>query len=94
MGKGGHVSVRMCAGCRGRRLKTELVRLALNDRGQLAVDRDKIRPGRGVYLCPSLGCLELAIKKRGLIRGFRGKFSQAVPADVFRVFQEEGEWQK
>lgn len=94
MAKKGHVPVRMCAGCRKRRPKAELIRLVLNDNGQLVVDREKVLSGRGVYICPFSGCLELAIKKRGFIRGFRGQFRQIVPEEVLRVFQEEGEWQK
>ena len=94
MGKKGHVPVRMCAGCRKRSPKTDLVRLVLNDNGQLVVDGQKFLPGRGVYICPRPGCLELAIKKKGIMRGFRGKFRQVVPEEIFRVFQEEEEWQK
>jgi len=92
--KGGHVPVRMCAGCRKRRPKSELIRLVLNGKGQLSVDTEKVLPGRGVYLCWRPGCLELAIRKKGFIRGFRGRFRQEVPEEVLRVFQEEGEWQK
>lgn len=94
MGRKGHVPVRMCAGCRKRRPKEELIRLVLNDKGELVVDREKVFPGRGVYLCSSLGCLELALRKKGFVRAFRGKLRRVEPEEVFRVFQEEGEWQK
>ena len=94
MGKERHVPVRMCAGCRARHPKVELVRLALKDNGRLVVDREKVFPGRGVYVCPRPGCLEMEIKKKGIIRGFRGQLRQIVPDEVFRVFQEDGEWQK
>jgi len=90
----GHVPVRMCAGCRERVPKAKLIRLVLNDKGQLVIDWEKVLPGRGIHICPCPGCLELAVKKKGLIRGFRGKLRQEVPEEVFRVFQEEEVWQK
>jgi len=89
MSKRGHVPVRTCAGCRKRRAKVELIRLVLNDEGQLSVDRRQRLPGRGVYLCQRPECLERAMKKRGLMRGLRGRFRQDVPEEVLRVFQEE-----
>ena len=60
----------------------------------MVVDRKKVFPGRGVYLCPCPGCVALAIKRKGFVRGFRGQLRQVVPEEVFSVFQEEGEWQK
>jgi predicted RNA-binding protein YlxR (DUF448 family) len=89
MGRKGHVPVRMCAGCRNRRPKRELLRLVLNNHGKLVADTGKVLPGRGAYICPCSECLELAIKKKGFIRAFRGKFRQVVPEEVLRVFQEE-----
>jgi predicted RNA-binding protein YlxR (DUF448 family) len=94
MAKRGHISVRMCAGCRKRRPKAELIRLTLNDQGQVVVDKEKLSAGRGVYLCPSQGCLELAIKKKGITRGFRDRSRQVVLEEVSSVFREEREWRK
>jgi predicted RNA-binding protein YlxR (DUF448 family) len=68
--------------------------LVLDGEGQLLVDGMKTFPGRGVYLCPSRGCFELARKKKGLSRGFRGRQSQGIPEGVVSVFQEEEGWQK
>ena len=90
----GHVPVRMCSGCRARRPKVELVRLVLDGDGGLCVDEEKTRPGRGVYICPCSECLELTIKKKGFVKGFRGGFQQGVPERVLSVFQEEKAWQK
>lgn len=86
--------VRMCAGCRTRRSKAELVRLVLAGDDVLCVDEEKTRPGRGVYICPCPECLELAIKRKGFVRGFRGRFQQGVPEEVSSVFQEGKAWQK
>lgn len=90
----GHIPVRMCIGCRVRSPKPELIRLVLSDDGELRLDRRKVLPGRGVYLCRKPGCLELGIKKKGFVRGFRGRFQQELPEEVRRAFQEEVEWQR
>ncbi len=94
MVKKGHIPIRICAGCRERVPKAKLIRVVLNDEGRLSIDREKVLPGRGVYICPCPGCLKSAVKKKGFIRGFRGKFRQELPEEVFRVFQEEEVWQK
>jgi predicted RNA-binding protein YlxR (DUF448 family) len=77
----------MCAGCRKRRPKAELIRLVLREDGQAVVDVEKILPGRGSYICPCPGCLESAIKKRRFIRGFRGQLRQIVPEEVSAFFR-------
>jgi uncharacterized protein len=57
--------VRQCAGCGRRRPQRELVRIGVVD-GELAIDRDRRLPGRGVYLCPESRCAAQA-RKRGAI---------------------------
>jgi predicted RNA-binding protein YlxR (DUF448 family) len=84
----------MCAGCRKRLPKGVLVRLAVEGDGRLTVDERKVVPGRGVYLCPHSACLESAIKRKGILKGFRGKYDKDVPEGVLRYFEEEGEWRK
>ena len=63
--------VRTCVGCRTRRPKSELLRLALDPRERVIWDSEQTMPGRGAYLCPASGCLADALKKRRLNRAFR-----------------------
>ncbi|MFN2582863.1 MAG: YlxR family protein [Candidatus Dormibacteria bacterium] len=63
--------IRSCAGCRTRRPTSELVRAAVtNDRSRVTVDRARRLPGRGAHICRDqwVGCLALALKRRGLAR--------------------------
>jgi uncharacterized protein len=63
---------RSCVGCRTRRSKGELVRVARRPDGQVVVDPDGTAPGRGAYVCrddPS--CLGLAIRKGAFGRALR-----------------------
>ena len=63
--------LRMCVGCRKRRPKGELVRLALADAGRrVTIDVVGRLPGRGAYVCrdTALACLERATRRRGVLR--------------------------
>ncbi len=73
--------------------KAELIRLALSESGEMVVDKKKTLPGRGIYLCPKVNCLEMALKRKGLVKDFRGGFRR-VSEGVSRCFWEEEEWQK
>ena len=61
--------VRMCAGCRGRAPRSELVRLAWVEGEGVVVDERRRLPGRGVNLHP--GCAALVLRNRGVGRGLR-----------------------
>jgi predicted RNA-binding protein YlxR (DUF448 family) len=62
--------VRTCVGCRQRAAKSSLLRLVVA--GDVIVPDPGARlPGRGAYLHPSQGCLELAQRRRALVRALR-----------------------
>lgn len=46
--------------------KRELIRLVRRPDGHVEVDLTGKAAGRGAYICPSLGCLEAAIKTKRL----------------------------
>ncbi len=60
--------VRMCAGCRERALKRELIRVVRTPTGDVIVDARDKAPGRGVYLCKNPECLKKIRKSRALER--------------------------
>ncbi|MCD7845951.1 MAG: YlxR family protein [Oscillospiraceae bacterium] len=61
-------SLRMCAGCRARATKKELIRIVRTPDGQVIADAKAKAPGRGAYLCRKTACLEKARKSRALER--------------------------
>ena len=74
--------VRTCVGCRKRAAQPDLVRVVVRPRqagepvtpDQRAVawlDRDRSGQGRGAYLHPTPGCLDLAERRRALPRALR-----------------------
>jgi predicted RNA-binding protein YlxR (DUF448 family) len=67
-----HEPRRTCVGCRAVRAQRELVRVAADGRGGVAVTLRRVS-GRGVYLCPSADCLEAALRRRVLPRALRAE---------------------
>lgn len=76
--------MRRCIGCMESKPKKELIRIAYYD-GKLTVDRSGRANGRGVYLCDSEECMELAIKKNALQRSFKTGFDKET---IEKVFEE------
>jgi uncharacterized protein len=66
-----HVPMRTCLGCRRRRAKRELVRLARRPDGIVVVDTAGTGPGRGAYVCGEPECVERALKAGRLAHAFR-----------------------
>jgi predicted RNA-binding protein YlxR (DUF448 family) len=74
----------MCAGCRGRADKADLLRIVARD-GVGMVDQDQTEPGRGVYLHPRRECLDRAIKRRSIGRSLRAEIDGPRTARVISV---------
>jgi predicted RNA-binding protein YlxR (DUF448 family) len=68
MSKRGHVPIRTCLGCRQERRKEELIWFVQNSDRVVRINGKKPHQGRGFYLCPDLGCLNMAKKKNKGIR--------------------------
>jgi len=54
---------RRCIGCMTSFPKNEIVRIVAVD-GTVAIDLSGNKNGRGAYLCRSLECFDMAVKKR------------------------------
>lgn len=87
---------RTCVGCRAVRAQCRLLRLTA-DGGGVAVNRRRAT-GRGAYLCPSIACLEEALRRHVLPRalgvdlpGLNGPaLRQQVSAEQNRLKAAEG----
>lgn len=60
--------LRMCAGCRERAPKKQLIRVVRTPDGRLLLDAREKAPGRGAYICRKAECLKKARKSRALER--------------------------
>lgn len=76
---------RSCIGCRAVRDKKDLVRLVHTPEGSYRLDPTGKLSGRGAYLCPSLVCLNGAVKRKGFDRAFR----ETVPREQVEALTEE-----
>ncbi|MGH7451850.1 MAG: YlxR family protein [bacterium] len=66
-----HIPERTCLACGRKAGKPDLLRIACNKAGNIAIDPQQQLPGRGAYVCRTLACGELLKKRKGLHHGFR-----------------------
>ena len=66
-----HHPIRTCVSCSKKKNKDELIRLSLDQEGNLFIDISGSNMGRGVYICDSATCRERLKKNRSLNRRFR-----------------------
>ena len=83
------VPMRRCVGCMTSFPKKEIVRVVLQG-GKPVIDMEGKLNGRGAYLCRSLDCFDMAMKKKRLayaigvqmtaeeIASFREEYSKAI----------------
>ena len=78
------IPMRRCVGCGEMKPKKTLIRV-LRQNEDYIVDSSGRKNGRGAYLCPSLACLNKAVKNRGLERSFK----QQIPPDIYDRLKQE-----
>lgn len=77
--------MRKCVGCGEMKNKKEMIRVLKTPEDTFTLDFTGKMNGRGAYLCPSLECLEKAVKNKGLERSFK----QAIPEEVYEELKKE-----
>lgn len=70
------IPLRKCLGCNEMKPKKELIRIVRNPEGKVDIDKGGKAPGRGCYICPSISCLESAVKAKRVEKALE------VPVDV------------
>lgn len=72
------VPERMCVGCKTMRSKRELIRVVRTPDGEVLIDLSGKKSGRGAYICPSIACLELALKGDRLSKALEAKIDPEI----------------
>ncbi|MBR1780482.1 MAG: YlxR family protein [Oscillospiraceae bacterium] len=72
------IPLRQCLGCREMKPKRELIRAVRSPEGEVSLDFQGRKPGRGAYVCPNPDCLKKARKARALERAFSCQISDEV----------------
>lgn len=75
---------RKCIGCSEVKPKKDLVRIVKNKEGEIFIDLTGKANGRGAYICPSIDCLEKAVKSNRLSKSFE----QEIDNDVYEKLKE------
>ncbi len=60
------IPMRKCVGCNEVKEKRKLIRVVRTPEKEVLIDRTGKKSGRGVYICPSVECLEAAVKAKRL----------------------------
>ena len=76
---------RKCVGCQEMRNKKDLIRVVRTPEGDIIVDPTGKKAGRGAYVCPSLDCLNQAIKSKRLEKAL----ARPVGPEVLELLQEK-----
>ncbi len=77
--------MRKCIGCGEMKGKKTLLRVLRTPEGDFVLDATGRKNGRGAYLCRESGCLEKAIRQKGLERSFQA----AIPCEVYDSLRKE-----
>lgn len=75
---------RMCAVCRQRFDKSELLRIVKFKDGEVKIDESGRLQGRGMYICKNRQCLSQAEKRKVIERAFSVKTN----LDIYREISE------
>lgn len=79
------IPLRQCAGCREKKTKKELLRIIRTPEGEIILDTDGRKNGRGVYICPNPECLKRVRKTGALSRSLKSE----IPEIIFEKLEEE-----
>lgn len=72
------VPIRKCLACGEGKPKKELIRIVKTKEGHVNVDLTGKINGRGAYICPTVECLELAIKSKKISRSLEVEITDLV----------------
>ncbi len=72
------IPLRQCGGCGEMKPKSELVRVVRSPEGEIFLDLTGKKNGRGSYICRSVDCFNMAVKRKSFERAFSMKLSDEV----------------
>lgn len=79
------IPMRMCTGCGESKPKAELVRVVRSPQGEISIDVQGKKPGRGAYICKSVDCLKKARKSKRIEHSLETSISE----DVYGALESE-----
>ncbi|MGO1566996.1 MAG: YlxR family protein [Brachybacterium sp.] len=94
-----HIPERTCVGCRQVAPREQLVRLVRESAPEGSAPRVRADPsgsasGRGAWLHPDAACLDLALRRGGFARSFRGAVDTGHLARDLENFEPARTWNR
>ena len=71
--------------CREMKSKKEMIRVLKTPEDEIVLDTTGRKNGRGAYVCPSIECLDKAIRNHGIERSLK----TSVPEEVYEDLKKE-----
>ncbi|NLV48736.1 MAG: YlxR family protein [Clostridiaceae bacterium] len=78
---------RMCVSCRTMKPKNNLIRVVVDQNGEMSLDQTGKKPGRGAYVCRSRNCIEEAIRVHRLAKGLKMAVNPEVVDQLFKEME-------
>ena len=60
------IPIRLCLGCNEKKPKKELIRIVKSPEGEISIDLQGKKNGRGAYICNNIDCLNKLFKNKRL----------------------------
>lgn len=79
------IPMRKCTGCGQMKDKRELVRVVRSPQGEISLDLNGKKPGRGAYICKDKECLRLAMKAKRIERSLEC----AISPELYDMMEKE-----
>lgn len=76
---------RKCIGCNESKAKSELIRIVRSSDGNVSLDFNGKKSGRGAYICKSIKCFRIARKAKR----FENNLNCSIPDEVYTQLEEE-----
>lgn len=81
--------IRMCLGCGEMKPKKELIRAVKSPEGEISLDFNGKKPGRGAYICRCDECFEKARKNKKLEKSFSCRIDENVYEEMADELRNE-----
>lgn len=81
------VTERMCAMCKVRKPKSELLRIAKNKCDEISIDFTNKAPGRGAYICKNENCIKNAEKRSVFEKSFKCKIDRSIYSQIYNLIE-------
>lgn len=83
------IPLRKCIACDASKPKKELIRIVKTTEDEIKVDLTGKVNGRGAYVCPSLDCLEKAIKTKKVSRSLGKEIDDSIYEELKNQIKKE-----